>query len=253
MPEHASRAAALFDQFEDDNRIADWGGDELFTQMPRPRAVDDAPPPRFRPSLAGSEPAAPGSAGWEPAAPGSAASEPAAPGSAASEPAASDPTSPSSPAAPSAASARARERSLALVERPSDDRATEAPAAPDDHARTPRSGDHAMRERAERLGLSVVEPAHRGDESGAMIDPEPAGRRTKVITGHPGGAPRPRPLPTVRAEPRPLPTVRAERRRPARTPAEWIGARPERIVAWAFVLGLILILVAVATADAATL
>jgi hypothetical protein len=100
-----------------------------------------------------------------------------------------------------------------------------------------------MRERAERLGLSVVEPAHRGDESGAMIDPEPAGRRTKVITGHPGGAPRPRPLPTVRAE----------RRRPARTPAEWIGARPERIVAWAFVLGLILILVAVATADAATL
>jgi hypothetical protein len=226
MPEHASRAAALFDQFEDDNRIADWGGDELFTQMPRPRAVDDAPPPRFRPSLAGSEPAAPGSAGWEPAAPGSAASEPAA----------SDPTSPSSPAAPSAASARARERSLALVERPAADRATEAPAAPDDHARTPRSGDHAMRERAERLGLSVVEPAHRGDESGAMIDPEPAGRRTKVITGHPGGAPRPRPLPTVRAEPRPLPTVRAERRRPARTPAEWIGARPERIVAWAFVL-----------------
>jgi hypothetical protein len=237
MPEHASRAAALFDQFEDDNRIADWGGDELFTQMPRPRAVDDAPPPRFRPSLAGSEPAAPGSAGWEPAAPGSAA-----PGSAASEPAASDPTSPSSPAAPSAASARARERSLALVERPAADRATEAPAAPDDHARTPRSGDHAMRERAERLGLSVVEPAHRGDESGAMIDPEPAGRRTKVITGHPGGAPRPRPLPTVRAE----------RRRPARTPAEWIGARPERIVAWAFVLGLILILVAVATAGAAS-
>ena len=223
MPEHASRAAALFDQFEDDNRIADWGGDELFTQMPRPRAVDDAPPPRFRPSLARSEPAAPGSAALEPAA--------------------SDPTSPSSPAAPSAASARARERSLALVERPADDRATEAPAAPDDHARTPRSGDHAMRERAERLGLSVVEPAHRGDESGAMIDPEPAGRRTKVITGHPGGAPRPRPLPTVRAE----------RRRPARTPAEWIGARPERIVAWAFVLGLILILVAVATADAATL
>src|SRR5215207_8515762 len=232
MPEHASRAAALFDQFEDDNRIADWGGDELFTQMPRPRAVDDAPPPRFRPSLAGSEPAAPGSA--------------------ASEPAASDPTSPSSPAAPSAASARARERSLALVERPAADRATEAPAAPDDHARTPRSGDHAMRERAERLGLSVVEPAHRGDESGAMIDPEPAGRRTKVITGHPGGAPRPRPLPTVRAERRPLPTVRAERRRPARTPAEWIGARPERIVAWAFVLGLILILVAISTADAAT-
>ena len=62
-----------------------------------------------------------------------------------------------------------------------------------------------------------------------------------MITGHPDGAPRP------------LPTVRAERRRPARTPAEWIGPRPERIVAWAFVLGLILILIAISTADAATL
>jgi hypothetical protein len=46
--------------------------------------------------------------------------------------------------------------------------------------------------------------------------------------------------------------VRPERRRPARTPAEWIGARPERIVAWAFVLGLLLILIAISTADAAT-
>ena len=98
-----------------------------------------------------------------------------------------------------------------------------------------------MLERAERLGLSVVEPVHRWDESGTMIDPEPGGRRTKVITGHPGGPPRP------------LPTVRAERRRPTRSPAEWIGPRPERIVAWAFVLGLILILIAISTADAATL
>jgi len=193
MPEHASRAAALFDQFEDERRIADWGGDDLFTRMPRPRAVDDAPPPRFRPSLAASEP-----------------------------------TSPSTPA-----SARASERSLALVE-PAADRATEIPTAPEEH---PRSGEHATRERAVRPGLSVVEPAHRWDESGAMIEPQPAGRRTKVITGHPGGEPRLRPLPTVRAD----------RRRPSRTPAEWIGARPERIVAWAFVLGLILILVAIFT------
>src|SRR5215217_7746791 len=53
MPENASRfAAALFDQFEDEHQVADWGGDELFTRMPRPRALDDAPPPRFRRSPA---------------------------------------------------------------------------------------------------------------------------------------------------------------------------------------------------------
>ena len=198
MPEHASRStAALFDQFEDEHRVADWGGDDLFTRMPRPRAVDDAPAPRFRPHLAASEPAgsAPDSRGPAP---------------------------------------RPRERSLALVEPP-----------PAEERRVLTSAERAMRDRAERLGLSLVapapEPVHRWDESGSMIEPEPAGRRTKVITGHPGGAPRP------------LPVVRSERRRPARTPAEWIGPRPERIVAWAFVLGLILILIAISTADAATL
>ena len=58
MPENARRSdAGLFDQFEDEHRIADWGGDELFTRMPRPRPVDDAPAPRFRPSLAAADPA----------------------------------------------------------------------------------------------------------------------------------------------------------------------------------------------------
>ena len=45
----------------------------------------------------------------------------------------------------------------------------------------------------------------------------------------------------------------AERRRAPRTPAEFIGPRPERIMAWAFALGLLLILIAITTADAATL
>ena len=97
-----------------------------------------------------------------------------------------------------------------------------------------------MRERAERLGIALVEPSHRFDESGSLIEPAPAGRPTKVITGRPGESPRP------------LPVVRTERRRPPRTPAEWVGARPERIVAWAFALGLLLILIAITTADAAT-
>ena len=189
MPENARRSdAGLFDQFEDEHRLADWGGDELFTRMPRPRPVDDAPAPRFRPSLVVSEP----------------------------------------PPAP-------RRRPLTLVE-PADKR--EAAVR---ERRAARTADQAMRDRAERLGLSVVEPpSHRFDESGAMIEPEPSGRPTKVITGRPGESPRP------------LPVVRAERRRPSRTPAEWIGPRPERIVGWAFALGLLLILIAITTADAAT-
>jgi hypothetical protein len=196
MPEHASRfAAALFDQFEDEHPVADWGGDELFNRMPRPRAVDTAPAPRFEPSRV-------------------------------------------APEAPPR-----RERSLVLVDPPEDRRS--APAAEQSSARERRASqtaEEAMLERAERLGLTVVEQprsAHRFDETGTMIEPEPAGRTTKVITGHPGGAPRP------------LPTVRAERRRPSRTPAEWVGPRPERIVGWAFALGLVLILIAVATAGAA--
>ena len=185
MPENARRSdAGLFDQFEDEHRIADWGGDDLFTRMPRPRPVDDAPAPRFRPSLAAADPAPP------------------------------------------------PRRALTLVEPAEDPPAGEPQAS--------RTGEEAMRERAERLGIALVEPSHRFDESGSLIDPEPAGRPTKVITGRPGESPRP------------LPVVRTERRRPPRTPAEWVGARPERIMAWAFALGLLLILIAITTADAAT-
>ena len=211
MPENARRSdAGLFDQFEDEHRIADWGGDELFTRMPRRRPVDDAPAPRFRPSLIVSDPA------------------------------------------PELAPRSRPPRPLALVEPPEDR------TAPADR---PRTGDQAMRERAERLGLAVVEPSerepsrrfdrsgslverersHRFDESGSLIEPEPTGRRTKVITGRPGDGPRP--LPVVRTE---------RRRRPPRSPAEWIGPRPERIVGWAFALGILLILIAITTADAAT-
>jgi hypothetical protein len=220
MPEHASRFAGLYDQ-QNENRIADWGGDELFTRMPTPRAVDNAPAPRFRPQLS-------------------------------------------------------------LVDAPEDRRHT--PPGEEWKGRRDRrralTADEAMVERAERLGLSVVDDGagsgwdaaewaaatrdahHASDAHGdaiarqweaeshsqewdAIMEPPddrgPNGRRTKVITGRPEGAPRP------------LSLVPADRRRPSRTPAEWIGPRPERIVAWAFVLGLLLILVAISTADAAPL
>ena len=94
---------------------------------------------------------------------------------------------------------------------------------------------HRRRARAPG-GRAIVAEWERALESPA--ERAPNGRRTTVITGRPEGAPRP------------LSLVPAERRRPSRTPAEWIGPRPERIVAWAFVLGLLLILIAISTADA---
>ncbi|HVF77756.1 MAG TPA: hypothetical protein VNA28_05620 [Solirubrobacteraceae bacterium] len=44
-----------------------------------------------------------------------------------------------------------------------------------------------------------------------------------------------------------------ERRRPARRPVERVGARPDRVAMWAMLMGIVLILVAVGTADASVL
>lgn len=49
------------------------------------------------------------------------------------------------------------------------------------------------------------------------------------------------------------PRVARDRRRPRRTVDERLGARPDRVAAWAFLLGLMFILLAVGTADAAAL
>ena len=210
MPEHASRelAAALFDQQSEEHRIADWGGDELFTRMPRPRRVDDAPAPRFRPSLI-------------------------------------------------------------VLDQPAERRRAEPGAewsGERDRRRPRRTPAEAAHERAERLGIELVDadgPEVEGhatafaDDLAAWMPAEVAERAeprhvgdgwdrsgerpTKVITGRPGDAPRPLPM---------TPTVR---RRAPRTPAVFVGPRPERIMAWAFALGLLLILIAISTADAATL
>jgi hypothetical protein len=223
MPEHASRFIGLYDQ-QNENRIPDWGGDELFTRMPSRPAVDDAPAPRFRPSLVVVD----------------------APQDRRRTPPGEEWSGPRDRRRPGSADEAMRERA---------DR------------RRSRSADEAMRERADRLGISVVEsdgaptpqPAEESpqaaaarhweaehaasDWDGALEPPAeraPNGRRTTLITGRPDGAPRP------------LSLVPPERRRPRRTPAEWIGSSPERIVAWAFVLGLLLILIAISTADAAT-
>ena len=71
--------------------------------------------------------------------------------------------------------------------------------------------------------------------------PAPSRRRTIEITGRTVGAPT---LPRL---------VQIDRRRPARRPAERVGARPDRLALWAVVLGFFLIFVAVtSTSHAAT-
>ncbi len=183
MPPQANRAAAVFYDQSEERAVVDWGGDELFTRMPRPRAVDTAPPPRYttverhrrRPRGLGCG--------------------------------AARPPPPADPAA---------ERRLVLVE---------PHPVPPEPAATPDAAVQSI-------------PA-----GWAPVERTASGRRTTVITGHPEDrhAPRPRPRPV------------ASRPRRRRSPAEWVGPRPERIVAWAFVLGLLLILIAISTADAAAL
>jgi hypothetical protein len=244
MPEHASRFAGLYDQ-QNENRIPDWGGDELFTRMPTPRAVDDAPAPRFRPSLAlvdtpEERRRTPPGDEWQGRRDRRRAHS-----------------------AEEAMIERAERLGLAVVEDGSAagwDAAEWAAATLDERAEW---GAATREERVDRAAATRDERADRGpgetadaivrqwDADGAsrewdaIMEPAddraPNGRRTKVITGRPDRAPRP------------LSVVPAERRRPPRTPAEWIGPRPDRIVAWAFILGLLLILVAISTADAATL
>jgi hypothetical protein len=58
-------------------------------------------------------------------------------------------------------------------------------------------------------------------------------RRTVVISGRPGPAHK---------------LAQIERRRPPRRPAERIAARPDRVALWAFLFGLLLVIVALASA-----
>jgi hypothetical protein len=230
MPEHASRFAGLYDQ-HNENRIPDWGGDELFNRMPSPPAVDDAPAPRFRPSLVVVDTPAerrrtPSGDEW------GGARDRRRMGS-----------------ADAAMRERAERLGLSVIEERPAERVEDAASAWDERSRPAGTHDESPGSGApdESPGAAAArawEASHAPDVRGAIEPPPeraPNGRRTTVITGRPERAPRP------------LSVVPAERRRPPRTPAEWIGPRPERIVAWAFALGLLLILIAISTADAATL
>jgi hypothetical protein len=122
-----------------------------------------------------------------------------------------------------------------------------APDADDDDApRSRRFGRSAPERRGRSARPEHASPAH-ADAPPAHA-PEappplraPSRRRTVEITGRTVGAPS---LPRL---------VQIDRRRPARRPAERVGARPDRLALWAVVLGFFLIFVAVtSTSHAAT-
>jgi hypothetical protein len=84
------------------------------------------------------------------------------------------------------------------------------------------------------------EPVQHTEEFVSVDAPAPAvvsdGRRTIRINGRPGEVSEIAPF-----------TSAARRRRPPRTVEERLAGDPTRIIAWAFVLGLILILIAILT------
>jgi hypothetical protein len=91
-------------------------------------------------------------------------------------------------------------------------------------------------------------------------------RRTVTITGRPDGPPPRRPDSVVRAAPRkdsilaarpgPLSVrlprmVEVKRRRPAPSPRERLGPRPDRVAMWALLMAVALVLVAATSSHAA--
>jgi hypothetical protein len=162
--------------------VADWGGDELFTRMPRRRADHAGPRSRRFVREEDELAAAPPLDEWDGADPAPASPEP-----------------------------------------PLDELERQAEHEPPIAEREPRRS-----EAAERV-------AERGPARAGGVP----GRRTVVI----GRSGRPE-FPSAEA-----PFVSVSRRRPPQTVAERIGGQPERIVAWAFALGMLLILIAILTAN----
>ncbi len=98
-------------------------------------------------------------------------------------------------------------------------------------ALAPRRGEHADADLAP--SAEPVTPSRRARVKGSGAP----GRRTIEIRGQAVPAP---------FVPRPLET---DRRRPPRRAIERVGGRPDRVAMWALLMGLMLILVAIGTAD----
>ena len=100
----------------------------------------------------------------------------------------------------------------------------------------PYRGRHVDLPPAPRVRQGIAAPsAQGGPRTKGSATP---GRVTVEIRGRTVPAP---------AVPRP---VEVDRRRPQRRPVERVGTRPDRVAMWALLMGLLLILVAIGTADA---
>jgi hypothetical protein len=100
---------------------------------------------------------------------------------------------------------------------------------------------HAARERQHSEPEATRPAAAAARRGGHVKGTAIPARRTVEIRG------RTVPAPTV---PR---SVEIDRRRPPRRPIERVGPRPDRLAMWALLMGIVLILVAVGTADASVL
>jgi hypothetical protein len=239
--------------------VADWGGDELFTRMPRRRSGHVVGQRRFaRPDADGAEAqhgGAPERDDWldgeaQHAAPPERDDWSDGEAQHAAAPERDDWSD------AEAQRSRATERGDWLdVETPEPRDRSDLQALDEPAAREPqRTGPEPRRTRPEPPA-APPEPPTAGDDPpdhpAAPVRPAPQaassrstggvpGRRTVVI-GRNGRPESPHPE---------APFVSVSRRRPPRTVAERIGGQPDRIVGWAFALGLILILVAILTAHA---
>ena len=99
---------------------------------------------------------------------------------------------------------------------------------------------HASRDR-QHVDTEAVRPAAAARRGAHQKGTAIPARRTVEIRGRTVPAP---------AVPR---SVEIERRRPPRRPIERVGTRPDRVAMWAMLMGIVLILVAVGTADASAL
>ncbi len=103
-----------------------------------------------------------------------------------------------------------------------------------------------------RSGYDVNSPQRRAAAATAVAADAPR----PVVTGAPGGVAGRRTVEirgrTVPAPAIPRTTLELDRRRPPRRAVERVGPRPDRLAMWALLMGIVLILVAVTTADAAS-
>jgi hypothetical protein len=247
MPDDARRDAAFYDHENEPRRhVVDWGADDLFTRMPRRRTVHTPPPPRARRPepldpvhRPGSEPTGRFERldGEAPSA-GDVLSS----GRRFAAPDRDDGTGDDAPYGRRFTSSELRDGASPAPRRTA---STDSDAGRGRPAQERRGDTRVAREAEDgvarrdavtpdAMSPDAMTPDPWTDSVDGRWSDAPGGRRTVVISGRPDGVARPRPA----------------RYRPPRTVAERLGPRPERIVAWAFALGLLLIFIAIATADA---